>query len=434
MIEEIARGASAVIYRARLRNPERILALKVFKGLALDDLDRARFKREVSAITKLRHPGIVALLDYGEENGELYLAMENVEGEDLAARFRRGYLDFQELAQTVASVAGAIHYANQKGILHRDVKPANLLLDANGSAYVADFGLAWDCSSSVRLTQTGHATGTPAYMSPEQARSRPNEVLIHTDVYSLGVVLYEGLTGRVPFPGKDTFEVLARVQTDDPTPPRRLRPKVPVELETICVKCLAKEPRDRYATALDLSRDLRLFLDGEQPLAVPAGPVARAVRWVRRRPEKALTIGALAMATCVAAVAYVWGISASSRARAVSAQAEASIHLTHASTELAAGHATDAVPHMVQLFAGLESAPADVPRALAEPLLDLAADLRARGLVSLEDHVTRTLDAHVAKFDAPARDRVKLARARARRCRFATDFASARSKRLPGMQ
>ena len=291
---EIGRGGMGVVYLARDPQLDRPVALKVMHSDEPGAL--VRFHLEASALAHLSHPNAVRVYETGEDNGWAYLAMEYVEGPSLADALVTGPLDPLRAAALVGAIAGAVDAAHSAGVLHRDLKPANVLLDAAGSPKITDFGLAKRIGSARGPTQTNVTIGTPSYMAPEQADARPVDA--RTDVYGLGATLYECLTGRPPFVGT-TPNVLAWVRSADPARPRRVNRAVPVDLETVCLKCLAKDPTARYPSASELADELGRVARGEPVRARPIGPARRAWLWCRRNR----TVAALSALTALALVA-----------------------------------------------------------------------------------------------------------------------------------
>jgi serine/threonine-protein kinase len=292
----LGRGGMSVVYRAVQLTLKRPVALKLLRTGDAEDDEVARFRGEAEAVARLQHPHIVQIFEVGEHDGRPYLALELVEGGSLDKRLRGGPLPARAAAALAQALARAVHYAHQKGVVHRDLKPANVLLTADGIPKVTDFGLAKRLDGEAGQTQSGAVVGTPSYMAPEQAAGRTHEVGPLADVYALGAVLYEALTGRPPFQADTALDTLLMVRAEDPLPPSRLRPKLPPDLETICLKCLRKEPRKRYGSAEELADDLGRFLDGRPVLARPVRWWERGWKWVRRRPAAAGLIAVSAAA------------------------------------------------------------------------------------------------------------------------------------------
>lgn len=288
LLSEIARGGMGVVYKARQRNLNRVVALKmILAGHLANESDVKRFYAEAEAAAALDHPGIVPIFEIGQHEGQHYFSMAFIEGENLARRVAEGPLPPREAAELVRKVAEAVDYAHQKGIIHRDLKPGNVLLDQTGQPRVTDFGLAKHLAADSGLTGTGQILGTPSYMPPEQAAGRIDAVSPASDVYSLGAILYCLITGRPPFQAATPLETLQQVLNQEPAPSRQLNAQVPVDLDTIVLKCLEKDPRRRFGTARELCDELTRFLAGDPIRSRPVGPVTRLLKWSRRRPAQA---------------------------------------------------------------------------------------------------------------------------------------------------
>jgi eukaryotic-like serine/threonine-protein kinase len=304
-LEVIGEGGMGVVFKARQRGLGRVVALKQVRPEALGGRDAmARFRREAEAAARLRHPNIVPIFDVGRLDGVPYLAMEYVEGGTLAARLAEGPLDPRAAARLVETLARAVQHAHEAGVVHRDLKPANVLLAPDlDCPKVADFGLARSDGNDSR-TRTGTILGTPGYMAPEQAEGDPSRVGPASDIHALGAIFYETLTGRPPFANPSALVTLELVRTAEAPPPRRVRPGIPRDLETVALKCLEKSPSKRYSSARSLAEDLRRWLDGEPIRARPVGPLERLAKWARRRPWAAAFagLGVLASAALVVGV------------------------------------------------------------------------------------------------------------------------------------
>jgi WD40 repeat protein/tRNA A-37 threonylcarbamoyl transferase component Bud32 len=313
LLEEIARGGMGVVFKARQVSLNRTVALKMILAgrLASSALVR-RFHTEAEAAANLKHPHIVAIHEVGEHDSQHYFSMDYIAGQSLAERLRQGPMPLKQAARCVQIIAGAIHYAHQRGVLHRDLKPSNILLDAQAEPHVTDFGLAKLVEQESSLTQSESMLGTPSYMAPEQAAGETKQLTIAADIYSLGAILYELLTGQPPFRASTALETMRRVMEEEPVPPSKvgvqalacsdgsaavnelkLELQPDRDLETICLKCLRKDPNARYASADALAKDLARWQDGEPIQARPIGPTARLWRWCRRKPVVA-GLGAVA--------------------------------------------------------------------------------------------------------------------------------------------
>jgi tRNA A-37 threonylcarbamoyl transferase component Bud32 len=323
LLEVIARGGMGVVYKARQVSLNRLVALKmILRGELATERDVIRFRAEAEAAANLDHPHIVAIYEVGEHDGQQYYAMRYVEGTSLA---RRPRTEACSEARLLAAVAGAVHHAHRRGVLHRDLKPSNILVDTAGTPLVADFGLAKRVDADRSLTESGAIVGTPRYMAPEQAAGR-RDLTVAADVYSLGVVLYERLTGRTPFLGETVPDVLRQVCEAEPPRPSGLVRGLSRDLETVCLKCLEKDPGKRYGSAAELADDLERWLEGRPIRARPVGRAERLWRWCRRNPAVAsLTAGVavlLLSATAVSTSLAVWALGERDRADQASEQLE----------------------------------------------------------------------------------------------------------------
>jgi WD40 repeat protein len=307
LLGELGHGGMGVVYKARQVNADRLVALKmILAGGHAGPDELARFRTEVEAIARLQHPHVVQVFEVGQHNGLPYFSLEFCAGGSLDKKLAGTPLPPQEAATLVAKLAQGVQAAHEAQVIHRDLKPANVLLAADGTPKVTDFGLAKKLDAQ-GATITGVIMGTPSYMAPEQASGAVHALGPAADVYALGAILYECLTGRPPFKAATTWDTLQQVLTREPVPPRQLNAKVPRDLETICLKGLHKEPRRRYPTAEALADDLRRFLAGEPVLARPVGRTERSWRWCRRNPWLAgasLAAGLLLLGVVAVSILY----------------------------------------------------------------------------------------------------------------------------------
>src|SRR5213595_1073597 len=305
LLEEIGRGGQGVVFRARQKSLNRTVALKVISlGQWESKAHLKRFRLEAEAAAKLEHPGIVPIHEVGERDGSCYFSMKFVEGGQLDEVARREPMSIRQAVELIAKIARTVHYAHEHGILHRDIKPGNILLDQKGEPHLTDFGLARLVESESTVTRTMEVLGTPSYMAPEQAVGNNAAISSVTDVYGLGAVLYQLLTGQPPFAGGTTYETVKLLLETEPRPPRQLNPKIDRDLSTICLKCLEKDPQRRYSSALALAEDLEHWLKHEPIRAHRAGIFSRGRKWVRRKPG----IAALITSLIALAAAIGWNV------------------------------------------------------------------------------------------------------------------------------
>ena len=306
LLEEIGRGGQGTVYRAHQKSLNRTVALKVIvPGPWTIATHLKRFRREAEAAANLDHPGILPIYEIGERDGCCYFSTKFVEGGQLDQIVGRAPQSIRQSAELIAKVARTVHYAHEHGILHRDIKPGNILLDANGEPHLTDFGLARLVESESSVTHTLEVLGTPSYMAPEQALGNNAAISSATDIYGLGAVLYQLLTGHPPFAGGTTYETIKLVLDTEPRQPRLLNPKIDRDLSTICLKCLEKDPSRRYASALALAEDLERWLKHEPIRARRTGIFARGRKWVRRNPTIAI-MAALVLILSGAVSTVVW--------------------------------------------------------------------------------------------------------------------------------
>ena len=306
LLQEIGRGGQGVIYRARQKSLNRLVALKVIGlGHWATETHLKRFRREAEAAASLEHPGIVPIYDVGEHDGACFFSMQFVEGGRLDEFVRHEPLPLRRAGEIIASLARTVHFAHERGILHRDIKPGNILLDASGEPHLADFGLARLVETESTVTRTRDILGTPSYIAPEQAAGKCAELTSATDVYGLGAVFYQLLTGHPPFAGGTTYETIRLVLETEPRSPRLWNPKVDRDLSTICLKCLEKDPTRRYPSALALAEDLERWSRHEPILARHSGIFSRSRKWIRRHPTRVALLS-LGTALSGAIALLVW--------------------------------------------------------------------------------------------------------------------------------
>ncbi len=311
LIEEIARGGMGVVFLARQRSLNRPVALKMLRADAMaTTADQERFLREAKLAANLDHPNIVPIFEVGQHEGQNYFSMKLVEGSSLARRLPDFASDQRATARMIATVARAVGHAHVRGILHRDLKPSNILIDEQGQPHVSDFGLAKWVDEDSDLTQSGAILGTPGYMAPEQALGKKGALTTATDVYGLGAILYTLLTGRPPFQADSVLETIEDVKGREPDPPSTVNRRVDRDLETICLKCLQKEPERRYRSAQDVADELERWMRGESILARRAGPLEQAWRWCLRNPRAAALLTAMTVLALCAVVGFAFALNA----------------------------------------------------------------------------------------------------------------------------
>jgi hypothetical protein len=300
----LGHGGMGIVYQARDGRLQRVVALKMLLGGEFAKPDyHARFQLEARAAARLQHPNIVQVYDVGEYQGQPYFTLEFVDGGNLQDRLAAKPQPPAQAARWLATLARAVHYAHEQGIVHRDLKPSNVLLTRDGTLKLCDFGVAKLLIGSDLKTRSGLLVGTPEYMAPEQAEGKSRAAGPAADIHALGAILYTMLTGRPPFQAAEVLDTLEQVRSQEPVPPRRLQPAVPRDLETICLKCLRKEPRKRYGSALELAEDIQRFLRDEPIRARPVMAVEKLWRWVRRHPVAAGLLAAGLLAPMVALTA-----------------------------------------------------------------------------------------------------------------------------------
>ncbi|HVC93430.1 MAG TPA: serine/threonine-protein kinase [Pirellulales bacterium] len=337
----LGRGGMGVVYKARQPGLKRLVALKmILAGAHASEHDLLRFRSEAEAVAHLHHANIVQIYEVGEEEGRPYFSLEFVDGGTLTRELNGKPFAHRKAAEVLAVLAGAMAYAHEHGIIHRDLKPGNILIAADGTAKITDFGLAKRVENEDNSqTRSGTVLGTPDYMAPEQASGKTKDVGPLADVYALGSMFYEFLTGRPPFRSASMLDTLQQVMRNEPVPLSQLDPKLPRDLETICLKCLQKDPEKRYAGASALAEDLRRYLAGEPIRARPVGPAERAWRWCRRNPRTT------ALSAVVALLIVVWAATASALAVRLNEEKGATqkaLVLAEANEELARGNAAEA--------------------------------------------------------------------------------------------
>ena len=312
LVEEIGRGGQGVVYRARQKSLNRTVALKVIAlGHWASTPHLKRFRHEAEAAASLEHPQIVPIYEIGEGDGSCYFSMKFVEGGQLDAVVRREPMSIRHAAELLVKIARTVQFAHEHGILHRDIKPGNILLDKSGEPHLTDFGLARLIEQESTVTNSVDVLGTPSYMAPEQATGRTKELTAAADVYALGAVFYQMLTGEAPFAGGTTYETIRMVLETEPRNPRLRNPRVDVDLATICLKCLEKDPKKRYETAEALAQDVEHWLRHEPIRARPIDVFTRTRKWIRRNPVVAVSVPTIV--ALIAAIAVIFWQNIASR-------------------------------------------------------------------------------------------------------------------------
>ena len=354
LLEEIARGGMGVVYRARQASLNRLVAVKVLLAGQFAD-NTQRFRREAEVAASLQHPNIVSIYDIGEHERQPYFSMELIEGRSLAEVARDRPLSPRHAARLMKTIAEAVHFAHQRHVLHRDLKPSNILIDTLDVPHITDFGLAKRSDGDSDLTLTGQVLGTPNYMPPEQAEANRSSGTVAADVYSLGAILYHLITGRAPFMAGTVTQTLRLVIESEPISPRLLNPDVALDLETISLKCLEKDPGRRYGSAQELADELARFLKDEPIRARPLRAPAKVLRWCRRKPALAMAIGAAAalfLLVVIGSPIVIYRIDAA-RKLAETAERRTQQHLYTALLEQ--GHATVLTGEIGQRVRALEA-------------------------------------------------------------------------------
>jgi serine/threonine protein kinase len=398
--EEIGRGGMGVVYKARQFSLGRDVALKmILSGEFATATDYDRFRNEAQSAASLQHPNIAQVYEAGEHDGRAYLCMELVEGANLEALLAKAPLTARSAAELVETLARAVQYAHEHGVIHRDLKPSNVLMSVDGQPKITDFGLAKRIQSGQdsALTRTGVVLGTPSYMAPEQAAGRAEEITAAADVYALGAIFYETLTGRPPFVGDSALDTLRQVQEREPVSPRQFDERLPLDVETICLKCLEKDPVRRYAGAGELADELRRFLSGVPIHARPVSSAHHAWRWCRRKPVLATMLSIIALLLAALASGGTWFGWRQSELRKMAVAESSKAQAAEALAERSAEEATAVTDYLVQTFRSpdpwLEGKEVTVAKALENAIASLDSDWAedAAGKAALCEAFAQTL-------------------------------------------
>jgi serine/threonine protein kinase len=403
ILSELGRGGMGVVYKARQRTPRRLVALKmILAGSHATETELGRFRAEAEAIARLQHPNIVQVYEVGEHRGLPFFSLEFCAGGSMASGLDGTPLSPVRAAGVVETLGQAMHAAHRQKLIHRDLKPANVLLAAGGVLKITDFGLAKRLGEEAGRTQTGAIMGTPSYMAPEQAEGKA--VGPAADIYALGAILYELLTGRPPFKADTPLNTLMQVVSDEPVPPSQLQPRIPRDVETVCLKCLHKEPGKRYPSAQALADDLHRFQEGLPVSARPAGPLERSWRWCRRNPLVAglLLTTALTLIGGIISTSY-WAVEATENARLADLKAGEASESARKEAEAArvadekAREATEALRKEAEAHRVANQKTREVLRLYATQSLDQAISLleqgeNARGMLGLAHALQVTPD------------------------------------------
>ena len=319
------------------------MAVKIPRNTHLDESQTALFLRDARAAAQLKHPNIVSVHEVGTQDGTIYIVSDFIQGASLKEWMAAKRVTPRETAELCIKIAKALHHAHESGVIHRDLKPGNIIMDTDGEPHIVDFGLAKREAGEITMTIEGQILGTPAYVSPEQARGEGHTVDRHADIYSLGVILFELLTGELPFCGEKQM-LLVQILKDDPPSPRKLNNSVPRDLETVCLKCLEKDPPKRYVTAQQFANELKRWLQGRSILARPPGATEHVVKWAKRKPAVAalVVMSALAMLFCVGMVVNFWNRSRVEAINQRLQQAIVEVNTVNTELEVAVGDKNEA--------------------------------------------------------------------------------------------